>query len=242
MKFSIVLLVVASAVLINQADSLLIGGRLGLGLGLGVGRLGLGLGGFGLGGLGLGLPFGGLGLGLGLPFPPVLPIAPLGLGLPFGGLGFGGLGLGFGFRRAFIGKRGVEEVPIKNITTCRFITNSSLIRCDGVENIECPVEVKLDIIKDITVRLPGLSVIPQPIKVTGQKEIDALALYSRVIGSTSTLVHPITRKPIILSIYSAPVCSEPGFCVKEAKCFERIESFCAGIGYEFIRFSLFNKL
>jgi len=246
MKFLSVFLIVASAILINQSNGIILaGGRLGLGLG----GLGLGLGRFGLLGPGLGLGLGlgvpPLGLGLVPPFIPPLAVPSVGFGLGFPifprfGLG---LGLGLGFRRGLIGRRSVDDVvPVvsQNITTCTWRVNSSTIRCDGFESIECPVEARLDIIKDLTVRLPGLSMISAPIKITGQKDVDGISLFSRVTG-TSTLIHPMTGKDVLLWIYSSPIVKESGFFVKDAKCYERLDNFFRTVGYDWLRFSFISK-
>lgn len=240
MKFLAIFLIVASAILINESSGFIAPG-LGLGLGLGIPPiglvppfipplavpLGLGLGGFGLGFGGLG--FGRFGMGLG--------------GLGFGRFGFGGLGLGLGMRRFGRSVDGVvTPVVSQNITTCGYMVNSSTIRCDGwTEVIECPVEARLDVIKSITVRLPGLSLIPAPIKVVGQKDIDGISLFSRVIGASSTLINPITGKDVLLWIYSSPVVRESGFFVKDVKCYDRLDTFWRTVGYDSIRFSLIAK-
>jgi len=236
MKFLSIFLIVASAILINESNGIIVAPGLGLGLGLGLG----------VPPLGLVPPFipplavPGLGLGLGFPFFPRF-------GLGFGGLGFGlgfrGLGFGLGMRRF---GRSVNEVvtPVvsQNITTCGYMVNSSTIRCDGfTEIIECPVEARLDVIKSITVRLPGLSVIPAPIKVTGQKDIDGISLFSRVIGASSTLINPLTGKDVLLWIYSSPVVRESGFFVKDVKCYDKLDNFWRTVGYESVRFSLIGK-
>lgn len=241
MKFLAIFLIVASALFVNESSGIIVGRGLGLGLGLGIGRLGLLGPGLGLGlGLGLGIPP----IGLVPPFIPPLAVPGIGLGLGLPIFPRFGLGLGLGMPR-IIGRRSVDDVPVvsQNITTCGYMVNSSTIRCDGwVERIECPVEARLDVIKNITVRLPGLSVIPAPIKVTGQKDITGISLFSRVIGASSTLINPLTGKDVLLWIYSSPVVREPGFFVKDVKCWDRLDNFWRTVGYDLVRFSLIAKV
>lgn len=227
MKFLAIFLIVASAILINESTGQILAP--GLGLGLGIPPLGL-------------VP----------PFIPPLAV-PFGLGgFPFfprfgfglGGFGFRrfGLGMGLGLRLGRSVDTVVPPVVSQNITTCGYMVNSSTIRCDGfTEVIECPVEARLDLIRNITVRLPGLSVIPAPIKVAGQKDIDGISLFSRVIGASSTLINPVTGKDVLLWIYSSPVVREPGFFVKDVKCWDRLDNFWRTVGYDSVRFSLIAK-
>jgi hypothetical protein len=69
------------------------------------------------------------------------------------------------------------------------------------------------------------------------KEVPAIRVLSRVTG-TSTLVNPRTNKDVILSVYSSPVVSEPGWLVKDEQCFRRIEGLVSRWGMEGLRFSL----
>jgi len=189
----------------------------------------VGLGPLGLGPAGLGLGFGGLGLGLGLG----------GLGL-LGPLGLRGFGFNPLWRNPF-GRRSVEETPVsnQNRTTCSYARNESLIRCvGGIETIECPVEARLEEIRNITLRLPVLNMIPEIIKTKEAKEADILRLVSRTNGSRFTLIHPKTNGEVLLSIYSSPAIAEPGFLVKDVKCMDRIGSLVSPSGVEGARFSL----
>lgn len=188
--------------------------------------------------------------------PPVLPVpfVPPFLGFPrffpgfpfFGGLGgFGPFGFGpFGLRRFGLfgpfgrfGRSVAEEKPSRNETTCHFVSNSSVIRCEGERAFECPVETRLTELRDITIRLPNLSMVAQPIKA-GQNETEAVRLFSRVWGAQSTLINPRTNKDVIISIYSSPVLNEPGFFVKDEKCMDQIENLVSTLSGENLRFSL----
>jgi DNA mismatch repair ATPase MutL len=197
----------------------------------GLGGLG-GLGGFPGIGLGLGLP----GLGLGLP--------GLGLGLPGLGLGLPGLGFGFGKRSVESVERNSTDVNRQNRTICSWLSSSSLIRCVCEETVECGVEARLDEIRNVTVKLPELSIISQNVKTTENREAGVLRLVSRVFGSMRnwTLVHPITEKEVLLSIYSSPAVNEPGFFVKDLKCFDRIDSIVRSIENRRVRFSLVGRV
>jgi len=192
-----------------------------------------------------------------VPVVPPLPFIPpfFGgffprFGLGFGPFGFGGLGLGLGFGRfglfgrRFFGKRSAEgftESWLKaNRTICRWEEARSVIRCEGEQTFECGAEARLDEIKGITVRLPSLNMIPDVIRTTGQKEVPAVRLFSRVTG-TSTLVNPRTSKDVVLSIYSSPVITEAGWLVKDAKCYERLEGLATRLGADGIRFSFVER-
>jgi len=185
-----------------------------------------------------------------LPLNPFVGLGPLGLGPGglggfglFGGLGglFGPLGLrGFGFNplwRNPIGRRSVDSTT-QNRTTCSYAPTESIIRCVGAEHIECPVEARLEEIRNITVRLPILNMIPEIIKTKEGKEADILRLVSRTTGSRWTLIHPKTNEEVLMSIYSSPAIAEPGFFVKDTKCMDRIGSLVSPTGVEGARFSL----
>jgi len=198
--------------------------------------------------LGLGLPLGGLGLGL-----PLGPLGmPLGLGLGLG-LGFGRFGFPFGpfgmfprfgqfplaFWRNPIGKRSSEETASLNRTVCSWVATSSIIRCTGAEqNIECPAEPRLEAIRNITLRLPSLTFLPEVIKSSEGKEVSVLRMVSQTTGSRSTLIHPRTNQEVLMSIYSTQSIQEPGFWVRDAKCFDRIDALATPTRLENVRFSL----
>jgi hypothetical protein len=239
MKITFVLL----AVLVNQCYA--------LGFGLGFGGLGLGFGGIGpFGGLG---PFGGFGP-LGIPFG----LGGFGFGAGLGGLGPFPIPGPIGFRGGhlpfvppIIGKRSVEaenatDVDIQqNRTICSWVQTSSMIRCVGSEeNVECGVEARLDEIRNVTVKLPELSIMSQNIKTTENKETGILRLVSRVQEALRqwTMIHPRTEKEVVLSIYSSPAVNEPGFFVKDAKCFEKIDSIVRSLGDRRVRFSLVARV
>lgn len=106
------------------------------------------------------------------------------------------------------------------------------------EQIECSVEGRLEEIRNITVRLPVLSMIPETIRTSEGKEAGILRLFSGIAGLNSTLVHPNSNRPILLSIYSSPVIVLPGLFVRDARCMNRIESLVSRVGVEGARFSL----
>jgi len=187
-----------------------------------------------------------------VPVVPPLPFIPpffgglfprFGFGFPFG-FGFGLGRFGFLGRRFLFGKRSAEGFTESwlraNRTICRWEEARSVIRCEGEQAFECGVEARLDEIKGITVRLPSLNMIPDVIKTTGQKEVPAVRLFSRVTG-TSTLVNPRTSRDVVLSIYSSPVITEAGWLVKDAKCYERLEGLATRLGAEGIRFSFVER-
>jgi len=188
-----------------------------VGLGLGVPPLGLGIPPLGLG---LGLPFGGLGLGLGFPFFPRF--------------GFGGFGFGLGFRGLRRFGRAAEaqaEIAAVNRTVCRFEEPRSFIRCEGGHNLECEVEARFDEIRNLTVKLPSLRMFPDFVKVAGQKDIPIVRLISRVVGD-ATFIRPRDAKHITLSVYADKTVNEPGFFIKDARCFERVENVFEQSGFE----------
>lgn len=200
-----------------------------------------------------------------VPVPAPLPVpvpAPLGLPVPFippmfggffprflfpgFGFPFGPFGFGLGFRRfglfgpRFFGKRSVDTFPEQwlnnNRTICRFEQGRSVIRCDGEQDFECAVEARLDEIKGITVRLPSLNMVQDVIRAQG-KEVPCIRVLSRVTG-TSTLVNPRTSRDVILSVYSSPSVSEPGWLVRDEQCYRRIEGLTTRLGIENLRFAI----
>jgi hypothetical protein len=82
--------------------------------------------------------------------------------------------------------------------------------------------------------------VPDVIRTSTQKEVPAVRLFSRVTG-TSTLVNPRTSKDVILSIYSSALITEPGWWIKDTKCYERIESLSTKMGVEGIRFMMVEQ-
>lgn len=179
-----------------------------------------------------------------IPAPLPVPLSPnpfVGFGGPglfgLGGLGFGlGLGGGFGFNplwRNPLGKREIEEAPV-NRTTCSYVAASSMIRCIGMENIECEVRAHLEDLKNITIRLPSLNIVPEII----EKETEVLRLVSRMVESRWTFVHPMTGETVMLSIYPTRKEIIPGFMVKDEKCFRQIRSLVSPTSIEKARFSL----
>jgi len=185
-------------------------------------------------------------LGLPVPFIPPLfggffprfglfPFGPFG---PFGGFPFFGRGLFFG--RRFFGKRSAdvfqEQWLNNNRTICRFDQAKSVIRCDGEQDFECAVEARLDEIKGITVRLPSLNMVQDVIRSQG-REVPCVRVLSRVSG-TSTLVNPRTSRDVVLSIFSSPSVTEPGWLVRDEQCFRRIEGLVSRVGTENLRFAI----
>jgi hypothetical protein len=174
-----------------------------------------------------------------------------GLGLGLGGLGFGGFGLGFGgfglarlallSRFALFGKRSVDSLPQiwngQNKTVFTYVPESSVIRADsGEQKFDCEVEARLDAVKDITIRLPWLNMLPEVVKQSGS-DVHVIRLYSRVTG-VSTFINPKTSKDITLSIYSSPIVQEPGWFVKDVKCYEKIDSVVSALGVEGVKFAI----
>jgi len=131
-----------------------------------------------------------------------------------------------------------ESSSNQNRSLCSYAPAESLIRCIGGEQIECSVEGRLEEIRNITLRLPVLSMIPETIRTSEGKEAGILRLFSGISGLNSTLVHPNSNRPILLSIYSSPVIVLPGLFVRDARCMNRIESLVSRVGVEGARFSL----
>jgi len=162
-----------------------------------------------LGGFG-GFGFPGFGLGLGFPFG--LGLGGLGLGL--GGFGRFGLG-GFGFGGRLGGIRGKREVNGTEVVKCVLSTELGLLNCTGPhENIECSIEPHLINFPDIKLRLVDLV-----FKETEKK--DLLKIVKRRSGKF-TFVEPSTHKTVLLSLFSDPKVTEPGFFVKDATCFKEV--------------------
>ncbi len=111
-------------------------------------------------------------------------------------------------------------------------------KCSAEQNIECEAESRLDVIKDITLRLPSLNIMPEMIKTTDGKEASILRILSTTTGSRATLIHPRTNQEIMISMYSSPIIKEPGFWIKDNKCFGRIDAMVSPSGTENVRFSL----
>jgi len=185
-----------------------------------------------------------------VPFmPPFLggffPRFPFFGGFPFGPFGgllrpFGPFGP-FGPFRPFgpFGKRSVDKQVRSmesNRTVCSYDQARSVVRCEGEQDLECSVEARLDEINGLTVRLPSLNMIQDVIRAQG-KEVPAIRVLSRVTG-TSTLVNPRTNKDVVLSLYSSPVVSEPGWLVKDEQCFRRVAGLVSRWGLEGLRFTL----
>jgi hypothetical protein len=139
------------------------------------------------------------------------------------------------------GKRSVDHIPQfwngQNKTQCVYVQESSLIRCDsGEQKFDCDVEARLNAVNNITVRLPWLNMVPEVVKQSGS-DVRVIRLFSRV-HLTSTMINPKTNKDITLSIYSSPVVQEPGWFVKDAKCFEKIDSVVSALGVEGVKFAV----
>jgi len=135
-----------------------------------------------------------------------------------------------------------ESSSNQNRSLCSYAPTESLIRCIGGEQIECSVEGRLEEIRNVTVRLPVLTMIPETIRTSEGKETGILRLFSGVVGLNSTLVHPNSNRPILLSIYSSPVVVLPGLFVRDARCMHRIESLVSRVGVEGARFSLIVRV
>ncbi len=104
------------------------------------------------------------------------------------------------------------------------------------QDFECAVEARLDEIRGITVRLPSLNMVQDVIRTQG-REVPCIRVLSRVTG-TSTLVNPRTSKDVVLSVYSSPSVSEPGWLVRDEQCFRRIEGIVTRLGTENLRFAI----
>ena len=128
-----------------------------------------------------------------------------------------------------------------NITVCNYLASNSTIECvSSIERFECEVEANFEELKDLTVKLPNLNIVPQTFNLES-KQINVLRLISR-IESRYTLLNPRSNKEVTLSVYSSPVPSkESGFLVKDSKCLEKMISVVKDTKQDAIRFSLIVK-
>jgi len=103
-------------------------------------------------------------------------------------------------------------------TVCQYLSKSSVVNCTGVETFECAVKANLVDLGTATYRLPHLHIVAH--KPEG--EFKQLHIVSRKSNMTITTVNPLTKKNVLLSIYSSPKVSAPGFLIEDIKCWERI--------------------
>jgi len=193
----------------------------------------------------LGLPFPGMGpgFGFGLPFGPFgpfgLPFLPF-LRPGFGLRRFGGLGMGLGL----LGKRSVDDsVPVvngteteSNRTLCNYSSKKQQLACHGLQhNFECDVQENLVGLENIKLRLADLRIVPETVK-----NVEFLRILARRSMMTRmTAVNPMTKKDLLLSFYHEEHVSEPGFLIKDQKCWSQFESMVKGSGQEDVRLALF---
>ena len=120
-------------------------------------------------------------------------------------------------------------------------TNTCAVLClidnSPVETFECATEVRLEELKDLTIRLPNLNIVPE---TTTYKTtlVDILRLYSRTTESKWTFVTPSTGKEVTLSVFSTSELTASGFYVKDTTCWAKIVSLVKSVP---TRFSIVYK-
>jgi hypothetical protein len=133
------------------------------------------------------------------------------------------------------GKRAAEEVV--NKTLCSYTSMKSILNCRGGEvSFECVVKPILSVLGDATFRLSNLTVVPEV--VNGVKIYRIVSLTTDLVPEKITLVHPVSHKNILLSLFSSVKITEPGLLVDDSKCWSKFESIIADTTPETVRFSL----
>jgi len=172
----------------------------------------------------LGMPFGGLGFGMGAIgpgffgriFPPFIPHMRPGLMMR------NGIGFGLGALSMF-GKRDVESQQQRTLVTeatCVLSTQSSRLKCSGdrMEKIDCEIEPT-----ELTTPSTRFAFFDLTFKPTVVADVEFLELIApSSSGSKFTYVDASAHKNVLLSVYSDAGTNEPGFRVKDPKCFGKV--------------------
>lgn len=186
----------------------------------------------------------GMGMGMGMPIVPI-------------GLGVGPRRLNKFMRKAArrmmasnmiaanmalvgVGKRDVsnssveeEEVFPANKTLCNFSSQRGILSCHGVNhNFDCEVTLKLTGLEKLKLRLADLELVPAE-----EKNFNVLRLFSH--DSKFTVVEPVSKKKIVLSLFNAEHVSEPGLLIKDSTCWSNVESLVRESPRENIRLAIF---
>lgn len=220
MKFSLALVCIVGAVMVANTNAQFSPFLPGFGLGF------------------PGLPF--FPATFGRVFPPFMPhMRP--------GLLFRGRMLTLGMGLPGIGKRDVDQVieaednstvvvSHHNRTLCTISTATKVLSCKGLkveEPIECPVVPELGLVEKLRLRLADLIV---KVDVTSDK-VEVLKLVSRKSQGKFTFVHPRTHHEEILVVRQVEDV-EPGFLIKDVKCFERFVTLVKNVQPEKFRLVL----
>lgn len=191
---------------------------------------------------GLGLP------GLGLPmfpgffgrvFPPFMPhMRP--------GLLFRGRMLTLGMGLPGIGKRDVDQVIAEednststivahhNRTLCNISSTTKVLSCKGLkeeETFECPVVPELGLVEKLRLRLADLIV-----KVDVDSHV--LRLVTRKSNGKFTFVHPRSHEEEVLVVRHVEDAKQPGFLIRDEKCFEKFSTLVKDVPTERFRLVL----
>lgn len=181
------------------------------------------------------------------PMPIAAPLmaAPL-MAAPFIGFGRGTFGRFRSFRRRRPMRRFFkrdntnsteelieeEEFPV-NTTFCNYSSDRKILSCNGANSsFDCDVTQKLSGLEKLRLRLSRLELVP-----TEDENLNVLRLFSP--DSDFTVVEPLTKRKIVLSLFNSSETNVPGLMIKDSECWDKIKNVVKENKREDIQLALF---
>ncbi|RNA30457.1 hypothetical protein BpHYR1_036218 [Brachionus plicatilis] len=125
-----------------------------------------------------------------------------------------------------------EEFPF-NKTFCNYSSDRKILSCNGVNSsFDCDVIQKLSGLEKLRLRLSRLELVPAE-----EDNLSVLRLLTP--ESDFTVVEPLTKRKIVLSLFNSKNTNDPGLMINDSQCWGKVENLVKENKREDIQLALF---